>query len=214
PAPPSRSRARALPARRRGASRAGRGAGPALRAELGEPADGRHDRRRRRVGRRRLDRLGRRTCERHRPRRPPVRRVRAHRHRGAPVGAGPRGGHTFRGRATGMRGPLGLAAWYRRGGGPAEVLVYPDLPAAWRLVLAVRQGRFTDPGRLTRGPLGLGTDFESIRDYLPDDDIRQVNWRATARLGRPMSNQYRVEQDRDVVCMLAAGRLMATPLGD
>ena len=113
-----------------------------------------------------------------------------------------------------MRGPLGLAAWYRRGGEPAEVLVYPDLPAAWRLVLAVRQGRFRDPGRLTRGPLGLGTDFESIRDYLPDDDFRQVNWRATARMGRPMSNQYRVEQDRDVVCMLDAGRLMAAPLDD
>jgi uncharacterized protein (DUF58 family) len=113
-----------------------------------------------------------------------------------------------------VRGPLGLAAWYRRGGEPNEVLVYPDLPAAWRLVLAVRQGRFRDPGRLTRGPLGLGTDFESIRDYLPDDDIRQVNWRATARLGRPMSNQYRVEQDRDVVCMLDVGRLMAAPLGD
>ena len=113
-----------------------------------------------------------------------------------------------------MRGPLGLAAWSRRGGEPDEVLVYPDLPAAWRLVLAVRQGRFRDPGRLARGPLGLGPDFESIRDYLPDDDIRQVNWRATARLGRPMSNQYRVEQDRDVVCMLDAGRLMAAPLGD
>src|SRR5207244_1736077 len=34
------------------------------------------------------------------------------------------------------------------------------------------------------------------------------------RLRRPMSNQYRVEQDRDVVCMLDAGRLMAAPLGD
>src|SRR5207237_663997 len=87
-------------------------------------------------------------------------------------------------------------------------------PAAWRLVLAVRQGRFRDPGRLTRGPLGLGTDFESIREYLPDDDFRQVNWRATARMGRPMSNQYRVEQDRDVVCMLDAGRLMAARLED
>lgn len=135
-------------------------------------------------------------------------------HLHARVRAGRRGRHTLPSPATRMRGPLGLAAWYRRGGEPAEVLVYPDLPAAWRLVLAVRQGRFRDPGRLTRGPLGLGTDFESIRDYLPDDDIRQVNWRATARLGRPMSNQYRVEQDRDVVCMLDAGRLMAAPLGD
>ena len=135
-------------------------------------------------------------------------------HLDARVRAGRRGRHTLPSPATRMRGPLGLAAWYRRGGEPAEVLVYPDLPAAWRLVLAVRQGRFRDPGRLTRGPLGLGTDFESIRDYLPDDDIRQVNWRATARLGRPMSNQYRVEQDRDVMCMLDAGRLMAAPLGD
>ncbi len=132
----------------------------------------------------------------------------------ARVRAGRRGRHTLPSPAARVRGPLGLAAWYRRGGEPDEVLVYPDLPAAWRLVLAVRQGRFRDPGRLTRGPLGLGTDFESIRDYLPDDDIRQVNWRVTARLGRPMSNQYRVEQDRDVVCMLDVGRLMAAPLGD
>jgi uncharacterized protein (DUF58 family) len=135
-------------------------------------------------------------------------------HLDARVRAGRRGRHTLPSPAARMRGPLGLAAWYRRGGEPAEVLVYPDLPAAWRLVLAVRQGRFRDPGRLTRGPLGLGTDFESIRDYVPDDDFRQVNWRATARLGRPMSNQYRVEQDRDVMCMLDAGRLMAAPLGD
>jgi uncharacterized protein (DUF58 family) len=132
----------------------------------------------------------------------------------ASVRARQRGRHALPPPATRMRGPLGLAAWYRRGDELAEVLVYPDLPAAWRLVLAVRQGRFRDPGRLTRGPLGLGTDFESIRDYLPDDDIRQVNWRATARLGRPMSNQYRVEQDRDVVCLLDVGRLMAAPLGD
>ena len=51
-----------------------------------------------------------------------------------------------------------------------------------------------------------------MRDYLPDDDIRQVNWRATARLGRPMSNQYRIEQDRDLVLLLDAGRLAAAAL--
>ena len=65
-------------------------------------------------------------------------------------------------------------------------------------MIALRRGRFREPGRRTRGPLGLGTDFESVRDYLPDDDVRQINWLATARTGRPMSNQYRVEQDRDV----------------
>ena len=83
--------------------------------------------------------------------------------------------------------------------------MYPDLLAARRLALSVRQGRFRDQGISARGPLGLGTEFELVRDYLPDDDIRQVNWRATARLGRPMSNQYRIEQDRDVIVVVDAG---------
>jgi len=123
-----------------------------------------------------------------------------------------RGRHTLPAMAVRRDGPLGLGRWYHRAGEAAEVLVYPDLPAARRLALAVRQGRFRDPGRMTRGPLGLGTDFESIRDYNSDDDIRQVNWRATARLGRPMSNQYRIEQDRDIVCVVDCGRLMGAPL--
>jgi uncharacterized protein (DUF58 family) len=110
-----------------------------------------------------------------------------------------------------VEGPLGLAFHDHRAGQDEEVLVYPDLALARRLALAVRHGRFRDPGRLARGPLGLGTEFESIRDYQPDDDIRQVNWAATERAGRPMSNAFRLEQDRDVLCLLDLGRLMAAP---
>ena len=124
-----------------------------------------------------------------------------------------RGRHPLPFPTTRLVGPLGLGRWDHGKGEATEVLVYPDLPAARALALAVRTGRFRDPGRLTRGPLGLGTDFESIRDYTPDDDIRQVNWLATARLDRPMSNQYRVEQDREVMCVVDTGRLMAAPLG-
>jgi uncharacterized protein (DUF58 family) len=123
-----------------------------------------------------------------------------------------RGRHVVPAVGTRSVGPLRLGAWYRLTGEPAEVSVFPDLLAARRLALTVRQGRFRDQGVSARGPLGLGTDFELVRDYLPDDDIRQVNWRATARLGRPMSNQYRVEQDRDVMLVLDAGRLSAAPL--
>ncbi len=122
-----------------------------------------------------------------------------------------RGRHELPAVAARRDGPLGLGSWFFSGGDRAELLVYPDLPAARALAIAVRRGRFREPGRHTRGPLGLGTEFESIRDYLPDDDVRQINWRATARTGRPMSNQYRVEQDRDVVCVLDTGRLMAAP---
>jgi uncharacterized protein (DUF58 family) len=123
-----------------------------------------------------------------------------------------RGRHPVPAPAVRVEGRFGLGRVHHPGGEGGEVLVYPDMPAAHRLVTAVRQGRFRDPGVLTRGPLGLGTDFESIRDYLPDDDIRQVNWRATARTGRPMSNQYRVEQDRNVICCIDAGRLMSAPV--
>ncbi|MEJ7797993.1 MAG: DUF58 domain-containing protein [Solirubrobacteraceae bacterium] len=123
-----------------------------------------------------------------------------------------RGRFTLLAAAVRVSGPLGLATCDHRAGEDSQLLVYPDLPAARRLALAVRCGRFRESGRQSRGPLGLGTEFESLREYLPDDDIRQVNWPATVRLGRAMSNQYRVEQDRDVICVLDCGRLMAAPL--
>jgi uncharacterized protein (DUF58 family) len=124
-----------------------------------------------------------------------------------------RGRHTLAGVAGASVGPLGLARWHHSQGPPARLLVYPDMHAARALALRLRQGRAAPDGRLRRGPLGFGTDFESIREYSPDDDIRQVNWRASARMGRPMTNQYRVEQDHDVVCLLDCGRLMSAPLG-
>jgi len=125
-----------------------------------------------------------------------------------------RGRHELPAPAARVTGPLGLGCWYHRPGEAQELEVYPDVPGAHRLALAVRRGRFRDEGRKSRGPLGLGTDFESIREYSPSDDVRQLNWRATERLGRPMSNTYRVERDRDVVCVVDCGRLMAAPVGD
>jgi uncharacterized protein (DUF58 family) len=124
-----------------------------------------------------------------------------------------RGRHTLPAIALRVDGPLGLGSWYGRSGEDAEVLVYPDVPQARRLARAARGGRLSTEGR-RRGPLGLGTEFESVRDYQHDDDVRQINWRATQRLGRPMSNQYRVERDRDVICLIDCGRLTAAPLGD
>jgi uncharacterized protein (DUF58 family) len=123
-----------------------------------------------------------------------------------------RGRHSLPRPVVRLRGPLGLGAWTHRTGKAAELVVYPDLPGARRLAAAVRRGRFREEGRRTRGPLGLGTDFESLRDYSPDDDVRQVNWLATARLGRPISNQFRLERDRDVICLVDCGRLTAAPV--
>jgi len=125
-----------------------------------------------------------------------------------------RGRHQLPAVAARQRGPLGLAAWDFRGDSTATLTVYPDVPNARRIASLVRTGRFRDDGIIVRGPLGVGTEFESIRDYLPDDDIRQINWAATNRVGRPMSNTYRVEADRQVVCLLDCGRLMRAPVGE
>ncbi len=125
-----------------------------------------------------------------------------------------RGSHRLPRPVTRRVGALGFGGWLHRPGDEQAITVYPDMPAARHLASAVRVGTFREEGKRSRGPLGLGTEFESIRGYLPDDDIRLINWRATAKLGHPMSNQYRIEQDRDIICVLDCGRLMSAPIGD
>lgn len=121
-----------------------------------------------------------------------------------------RGRHLLPAPVARRDGPLRLGRWDHRGAGPVELRVLPDYRSAHRLAAAARTGR-TASGLRNRGPYGLGTEFDHVRDYAPEDDVRQVNWRATARMGRPMSNQRRVEADRDVVVLVDAGRLGAAP---
>jgi uncharacterized protein (DUF58 family) len=124
-----------------------------------------------------------------------------------------RGVHAPTGPVTRSTGPLGLAAWVHAHPDPPATTGHADLPGARRIAASVREGTFRDPG-LRRGPLGLGTDFESIREYTPDDDIRRVNWLASERTDRPMVNTYREDTERDLWCLVDAGRLQASPVGD
>lgn len=124
-----------------------------------------------------------------------------------------RGGHELGPIVTATTGPLGLARWVHQHGSPTTVNSHVDLPGARRLAAAVREGSFRDPG-MRRGPIGLGTDFESIREYTPDDDVRRINWAATERSDRPMVNTYREDTERDLWCLIDTGRLLASPIGD
>jgi uncharacterized protein (DUF58 family) len=124
-----------------------------------------------------------------------------------------RGRHRLSPVAVRVDGPLGLGRWHHNIGDGLDVKAYPDVVAGHRIARAVREGRFATAGRVTRGPLGLGTDFETLRPYQPDDDVRQINWPATVRAGTAISNRYRIEQDRDVICLVDTGRLMTAPLG-
>jgi uncharacterized protein (DUF58 family) len=122
-----------------------------------------------------------------------------------------RGTHVVPPAVVRSSGPLGLVRRDRPVVEPTPVTVFPDLPKARRMAMTRRSARSAEEGRI-RARLGLGTEFETVRDYSPDDDVRQINWMATSRVGRPMSNQYRVDENRDLLCMVDAGRLMAAPL--
>ncbi|EHN11129.1 protein of unknown function DUF58 [Patulibacter medicamentivorans] len=130
----------------------------------------------------------------------------------ARVTARRRGHHRLPAPVARRTGPLRLGRWDHGGGEGPAIRVLPDYRTAHRLAIAIRSGRATT-GLRRQGPLGLGTDFDHVRDYAPEDDIRQVNWRASDRLGRPMSNQRRVEADRDAVLLVDSGRLGAAPSG-
>ncbi|NNN21072.1 MAG: DUF58 domain-containing protein [Acidimicrobiales bacterium] len=124
-----------------------------------------------------------------------------------------RGTHILPRVAVRLSGPLRLATVDHLAGQATTVSIFPDLPGARRLQELRRRGRLHSEEGKMLGRLGLGTELETIRDYMPDDDIRQVNWKVTARVGKPMSNVYRVEDNRLVICMIDTGRLMSAPIG-
>ena len=128
----------------------------------------------------------------------------------ASVVARRRGLHALPNVAVRLVGPLGLGARVHTIAEHGSTSVHPDLPSAHRIALAARRGLLQSEGR-NRGPLGLGTEFEAVREYRPDDDVRQINWLATARTGRAMSTVHRQEEDRDLIVVVDTGRLMAAP---
>ena len=121
-----------------------------------------------------------------------------------------RGTHVLAGAVVRLAGPLGLATVDRASLHAATIRVLPDLPRARRLAVR-RRGRGAEGAAVRR--MGIGTEFESIREYDENDDVRFVNWMATSRSARPMTNRYRVDENRDVVCLVDTGRLMCAPVG-
>lgn len=55
---------------------------------------------------------------------------------------------------------------------------------------------------------GLGQDFHQLRDYQDGDDIRNIDWKATSRMSRPIVRTYQDEQDQQVLFLLDCGRNM------
>ncbi len=124
-----------------------------------------------------------------------------------------------RGRETGgwlavrSRGPLGVASRQGRIEHPWTVTVYPSLPAS-RLKASVAEAvRRRESGLANLRRPGEGRQFESLREWVPGDDTRHIDWKATARRRKVIARQYEEERRQQVLLVLDAGRLLTADLG-
>jgi len=109
-------------------------------------------------------------------------------------------------------GPLGLGRRRARIDLPWEVIVYPPLVSI-RLRASVAQARRRrDPGLKAIRELGEGRLFESLREWVPGDDIRHIDWKATARRRKVITRQYEAERRQQVLLVLDLGRLMTAEI--
>lgn len=110
-------------------------------------------------------------------------------------------------------GPLGLAARQGSHRVPWTVRVLPAFESRKHLPSRLARLRELD-GRTSVLIRGQGTEFDSLREYIPGDDTRSIDWRATARAGTVAVRTWRPERDRRVLIVLDTGRTSAGRVGD
>ncbi|HEY3081840.1 MAG TPA: DUF58 domain-containing protein [Chloroflexota bacterium] len=125
-----------------------------------------------------------------------------------------RGAYAFGDLNLRVESPRGLLRRQIRLPLAASADVFPNLRAIRRYELQLRRGRAIEAGLRRARVLGRGTEFERLRDYVPDDDYRRIAWKATARRGRPVVIEHEVERSQNVLLLIDAGRLMAAPVAD
>ena len=109
-----------------------------------------------------------------------------------------------------QRSPLAL--WQRRTstGDGAELRVVPDVARYLHADPLHPRRVLVELGVRPTRERGDGMDFESLRDYVRGDDVRRIDWAATARRGRPVTRLYQHERNRTVVIALDTSRLMGS----
>ena len=110
-------------------------------------------------------------------------------------------------------GPLRVAARQRRHVVPGVVRVLPPFTSRRFLPEKLAKLRELD-GSVALNRRGQGTEFDSLREYVDGDDVRSIDWRATARRGDVVVRTWRPERDRRLVCVLDTGRTSAARVGD
>jgi len=110
-------------------------------------------------------------------------------------------------------GPIGVAARQRRVRVPGQLKVLPSFGSRRFLPEKLSRLRQIDGAVLMR-QRGQGSEFDSLRTYVLGDDVRAIDWRATARSRDVVVRTWRPERDRHIVLAVDTGRTSAARLGD
>lgn len=110
-------------------------------------------------------------------------------------------------------GPLGLFTRQGTHKVPWTVRVLPPFTSRKHLPSKLARLRELD-GRTSVLIRGEGTEFDSLREYVPGDDTRSIDWRATARQSTVAVRTWRPERDRHILLVLDTGRTAAGRVGD
>ncbi len=92
-----------------------------------------------------------------------------------------------------------------------QMACYPSFLKLKQYELMAISNRLTDMGVKKIRKVGHSTEFEQIKEYVQGDDIRTINWKATARRQQLMVNHFRDERAQQVYCLVDMGRIMKMP---
>lgn len=88
-----------------------------------------------------------------------------------------------------------------------KVKVYPNLLDMRKYEIGLKKMEAGAGLKISR-MRGKGTEFDSLREYIPDDDFRNIDWNASARKGKLISRIYQQERSQNIVLALDCGRVM------
>lgn len=95
-----------------------------------------------------------------------------------------------------------------------NISVYPSFMQLRKYELLSQTTIQTEHGNKRMRKIGHSMEFEQIKEYVRGDDIRTINWKATARKGGLMVNNYTDEKSQQVYCIIDKGRLMKMPFNE
>jgi uncharacterized protein (DUF58 family) len=113
-----------------------------------------------------------------------------------------------------VRSPWAIAERWLAARAVQTVRVFPDMVDARRQSMFLLRSRQVALEKRRSRIVGLGRDFESLRDYQPGDEVRDICWTVTARRARPVTRVYQPERSQAVWILVDGGRLLRARAGD